>query len=989
MRIHKVTIQGFGTFKGTEVIDFDAFAEDGMFVITGKTGAGKTTILDAITFALYGEIPRYENAGAKQEDFRSKFLVDSKDVTKVTVEFSQADKRYRIWRTPTYLEPGRKSETQTAAEIVEITGETEIPLASKKVKDVAIKVNEIVKLKPSQFKQVVLLAQGEFQKFLVSKSDDRRDLLRQLFNSGRFNQYSTDLDQMRIELEKDLSTEDASLSAQVKALAGHTGIPVPEGLNLGDEEVVLRWAEPMIGQQEEIVNKAEGRVKKAKSELEKSLKILKDAEVIADRQIRRAKALEKLSELNSQKDEIAKQEAQLQLAIKADSAFNAVETHDEEVELHRAAVEEHGVAVADFEDAFSRVPDKDENLDKLRSNLEQETGSLNDLVDVEESLSVQEAGIERAGSKQQKYTDELDRLATKKKELDAKAPDPAELKELRKKAEDVGPASKHLEQVEKQLEAAQEIVDLEKQWKEAEEAAIDARNKFEKVAQKVSSLRTKRLEQIAGSIAKELIPGEPCAVCGSLEHPRPASVRGAEVTDEEIEKAEAAEDRARATTDKAQREVVRLKAEIKVKQKTSGNQSITEVRSIHKAAVAREKEAIAASKNADKIDVSLKKHQEALSEVSEKKAELEKELAALAAELKGQKTKFAQDTKKVENALGGFASISARRDNIDEQLGACSELINAKQSLATAEKRVEAAAVKLEKALKTSGFDSPKAVKQALLDEAEQTKIKKQIESYAVDTQATERELAKPELQQLPDKPIDLAPLQVAKDAANLENEEALIEHGSVSDRATTITSAVRSIEASLKSAGAKRKDFEIVERLAQTLKGQPPNTKKMSLETFALAADLEEIVAQANVLLSEMTASRYELKYSDERTKGAAQSGLSIEVIDSYNGEGRLPESLSGGEKFQASLALALGLAEVVTGRNGGVRLDTLFIDEGFGALDEETLDQVLNTLDGLREGGRTVGLITHVDKVKERIPNHLDVKVIEPGGWSTVKVN
>ncbi len=192
-------------------------------------------------------------------------------------------------------------------------------------------------------------------------------------------------------------------------------------------------------------------------------------------------------------------------------------------------------------------------------------------------------------------------------------------------------------------------------------------------------------------------------------------------------------------------------------------------------------------------------------------------------------------------------------------------------------------------------------------------------------------------------------------------------------------------IKKSLKAGGSTQRDYDLVNRLAETVRGQGPNTKKMPLETFALAADLEEIVAQANVLLSRMTNGRYELRYSDELSKGKAQSGLAIEVNDAYNEERRAPESLSGGEKFQASLALALGLAEVVTSRNGGVRLDTLFIDEGFGALDDETLSEVLDTIDSLREGGRTVGLISHVDQVKERIPHHINVNVTHEG-WSTL---
>ena len=242
------------------------------------------------------------------------------------------------------------------------------------------------------------------------------------------------------------------------------------------------------------------------------------------------------------------------------------------------------------------------------------------------------------------------------------------------------------------------------------------------------------------------------------------------------------------------------------------------------------------------------------------------------------------------------------------------------------------------------------------------------------------------ELEMLPEHPIDTEEAATALADAEALWRSAVTARAQAEQRADVLADAAARAEFAYDAIAELAAEVAVIERLAHTVSGRAPNTRRMKLETFVLAAELEEIVAAANVRLGEMSGERYSLQHSDALAARGAASGLGLEVLDRYTGRPRPAQSLSGGETFLASLALALGLAEVVTGRAGGITLDTLFIDEGFGALDAETLDVAMRTLDELRQGGRTVGVISHVEAMKEQLPAQLLVEVT-PEGWSAVR--
>ena len=348
-------------------------------------------------------------------------------------------------------------------------------------------------------------------------------------------------------------------------------------------------------------------------------------------------------------------------------------------------------------------------------------------------------------------------------------------------------------------------------------------------------------------------------------------------------------------------------------------------------------------------------------------------------------TGLAEAERAVTEARGDQASVHEAMAEAQLRRKLSELLLEARTQHQGAVERASSERERLAAALADAGFADAGEAKKAQISRPEQERLRAEVERHAAGIAAVKLTLESPELIGLPAQPVDLdAPQQtVAKVDAELEQTRTVVAtiqprlaelrrlSGEIADRRVTIAE--------------DDKQFQAVDRLARTLRGLDPNIMRIELETFVLAAQLEEIVQVANRRLYTMTDGRYTLRHSDAIEKNRGKWGLGLEVLDAHTGGVRGPDSLSGGEKFQASLALALGLAEVVTNRAGGMRLDTLFIDEGFGSLDAETLDVTMATLDNLREGGRTVGLISHVASMKESIPAQLSVEKV-PGGWSVI---
>ncbi|RZI79226.1 MAG: SMC family ATPase, partial [Microbacterium sp.] len=330
---------------------------------------------------------------------------------------------------------------------------------------------------------------------------------------------------------------------------------------------------------------------------------------------------------------------------------------------------------------------------------------------------------------------------------------------------------------------------------------------------------------------------------------------------------------------------------------------------------------------------------------------------------------------------GDHASVADRIAQATRRRTLARELQRADEQLSDRDRVRHDAVVDRDERVAASGIASVEAASAALLDRAERDALEARVTEHTQALAAARARLLDLELHTVDLTAVDLDAVRAARDAAEAAHAAAIAAETGARDTAARLRELLLRVDDAYAQVSALVEDAAVIARLADSVAGRAPNTMKMDLETFVLAAELEEIVAAANLRLREMSSERYTLHHSDAKASHGRASGLGIEVLDAYTGQRRSPQSLSGGETFLASLALALGLAEVVTNRAGGVRLDTLFIDEGFGSLDPETLDLAMRTLDELRAGGRTVGVISHVETMKEQIAAQLIVETSGEG--------
>lgn len=985
MRIHRVTMVGFGPFRDTETVDFDGFDDDGIFLITGRTGAGKTSILDAVTYALFGRIPRFDDVAGDR--VRSDHIAPT-DRCEVTVELSTVDGRYRVLRSPQYERPKKKGEgTTTEKARFELSKMIDCgwEVIEDRLGNAEVHVGEIVKLDAEQFQQVVLLAQGRFQEFLVADSARRRDLLRTLFNTRRFDDYTEMLRERASTLRARLQKSITTAGTYGRSLQQASGEPLPDDVDLETCVGIVEWATGLLDAQRILVTSATERVRETEAVLRMATETLDAVKAVVERQERRAKALQRRAELDAAKEQVASARQLLDAAHRADLALHAVTTgRDADAKL-RAATEAHGTAL----EAFRRVSgDASTDPADLRSAVEDLTrlsGSIDDALakermlpglagDVRQATEVLEAFDAEASGELDARTERRAALA----EIDAAVPG------LESGAAELDASKHRLEESSKRLAAAEKAAATSAELRDALDAQISAGKALSAASTELNTLRERRLAGHAGELAAALVEGEPCAVCGSTVHPAPATLAPDHVEVSDIEAAEQLLASAQMTCNDADQKATVLETRLEAETEAAGGETVEALTALVVSAErARDvaAEATVALAGAKERRRTLAEEIETLTASIESSANRRVEPAEALATAQ---TKYDDAVTVVATARGAHGSVAERHDEVMSRRDAGRLLLEAAGNLTAAEERAVEAAATLSVTLTQHGFTDADEVDHSLISESDKAALQETIHRHDSDSAAVASTLE--ELAQVPEEPVDLTVPTAAQQEADSAAKVARGQHTRAEERLRTFEELTGSITDTMAAVKEDREAHEVIDRLAMTVRGQGPNTYRMMLETFALTAELEEIVAAANTRLAKMTGRRYELVHSDAVVKGKAQSGLNIEVMDAHTGAARPPQSLSGGEKFQASLALALGLAEVVTARAGGLTLDTLFIDEGFGSLDVDTLETTMETLNALREGGRTIGLISHVEAMKESIPAQLHVEVTD-GGWSTIR--
>jgi exonuclease SbcC len=1006
VKITSLRIAGFGPYKTEQTVDFTRFDADGIFLITGKTGAGKSSILDAICFALYGSVPRFDGSELR---LRSDHC-DPTDPSFVELEFTLKGDAYRVYRTPRYEKPKKRGVGTTTAQpdarldrFDALTGDW-VGIAARPV-DVGNELSRILPLKQDQFLQVILLAQNRFQRFLLAKTDDRLTVLRTLFGTLRFQQLEADLLARRKVLDDELSLVRHEIDGLVAATLRQAwrvedtdaDTDTDTGTAADPAEAdrstpPAQPAQPELGWFEAALVDLDGRLAVATAQTETAAAALAEttaacesAEDLRRRQDRRDTAVRALTALDESTPHILARRRSLLLAERSARVWPQVRARQDADTNVAAAEHAEAAARAGWQQALTDPADADADAAALGSLIDdrlRQLGGLDDVLADEDRLPGLDTQIRTLEARSADHVEALDiarlLLLALPESIDAATDALAEATLGAARAPEARAA---VTRAEAALAAAEDVARLETELVGVHRAEREAVTENTAAAVRYQELVDARLGGFAVELAASLEDGSPCAVCGATVHPAPTTGDTEPVTEADLDDARSRMSRRQAAVDAA---------------RTASQTVATRL---------TEARTRAGGGDTDDLDATLRHAQEALTAATAHLAQvpgLEADLARLRADqteaqaalaplqlardeatvqLAQLRTEYEGIEARVRAQRAGFDRVTDRADRLQVELDAARALTDALARSAAARRTAQAATAALELQLTEEGFVDEVAVVAARLSPAEVQAGQAAIRAHDDELAAARGVLAEPALKGLPADPVDLEPARLARDAAAVVRDAAIARRESLRERATALTVLVADARTRFALAADLLATQAQVRQLAAVVHGDDPNTKRMKLETYVLAAQLEEIITAANGRLRTMTGGRYALEHDDALQYRGSQAGLGLAIRDEHTGRARATHSLSGGETFLASLALALGLAEVVSNQAGGIALDTLFVDEGFGSLDAETLETAMSTLDSLRAGGRTIGLISHVESMKEQIPAKLQIRVTPQG--------
>ena len=1048
MRIHRLEIQAFGPFADRQVIDFDELGAHGLFLLNGPTGAGKTSILDAICYALYGGVP-----GARQTAKRLRSDHAAPDTApEVLLEFSSGDRRLEVVRNPAWDRPAKRGTGKTVLEQAHTTlrefSNGEWVTKSARNDEAGGEIQALIGMDKEQFTRVVMLPQGDFAAFLRADAKSRAELLQKLFGTTRFEEIedqlkedlaaaSRQLQEARAEAEHvlrrardemqrwtastdDAGGSDAAASGEAATTTGTTTAgttttgtttagTTPEQANPADAET----AGTDTAAVDEFRRMLTERIAAAQEEHTALTAALLEAETARqDLEHRRARGIAREQLERDEQDhadrlpEIAPLRTALTRHGQAEALsgyLRAVDAATAKLRLREDAAEEawaqltaHARAAAyglgsgpdDGTGAFGGAGDSeaasalaaaDVRLTTELGVAEAALAEEKRITDLEEELR---AAAERAESRRTAAAAASAAAAALRAEETEVT---RELESLRKRASRRESAAEELERARALTRAISDHAGAAREAEAAAAAAAELRGSYQDRRQEWQDKLQRRLDQAAAELAGRLAKGECCPVCGSVEHPAPAALPDGEsaVTQQD-------EEHARQLTDAAEQEFEAARSQAEAADRRVAELRIQGGDGDPLAAKAAETAAAEALDRATAAGLEL---DAALSRCTELAAELEQlaeeESAALVAAAQADEQRLAAQRQiadlsgRVDAALDGFASLAERVECITELRGLVAAARRATAEWKSTEENAAEARQDLAAKLADSEFETVQALRDSLLDAHTAAAYKLTVAGYDQEEQRLmlrregEDSAAALDGHGEPLPVPDEEDLVMASDAASEARRrltQCSVDLGLMEASAEALQSYGMELAEASERIRPLEERYELLRSVTDTARGLGENGYKMTLSTYVLAARLEQVAAAATERLSAMTGGRYALVHSDS-TSGNKKAGLGLHVTDAWTGQHRDTSTLSGGEGFMASLALALGLADVVQQEAGGVSIETLFVDEGFGSLDETSLEQVMDALEGLRDGGRVVGLVSHVAEMKQRIGAQLQI--------------
>lgn len=901
MRPLKLTMSAFGPYADKTVLDLDVLGKNGLYLITGDTGAGKTTIFDAITFALFGEASGDNRAPSM---LRSKYA-SPETPTYIELVFEYAGKTYTVKRNPEYERPKTHGEGTT---LQRASAELHYPdgRVVSQTKEVTKSVRDILGIDRDQFLQIAMIAQGDFRKLLLASTEDRKKILHQIFKTDL---YSTI--QLRLK-------SDASALAKQYEKANDTIRAYRKDIECDETDVLsieVRKAKDDMLPTGEVIELIEQLLENDKAAYEK-----------ANDEI--GKAEKELEIINNNLGKIDKRE-------KTEAELKDVETKIEKEN------ENNTLLKAGLDNAEENLTEKDKLIEE-KAKIEAEYSRYTELDQTKKDISDSECNIALKEEELKKATDKLNKdkktYDELKKEYDALAnagENRAKLVNAKtaedgvyKKLNDLSVTLTELQTLETKLAR------LQKDYKAAAERSEEASAEYEEMNRAF-------LDEQAGIIAETLEEGKPCPVCGSTSHPVKAHKSAKAPKETELEEAKKAAEKARKTaeeksgdckTAKAKRDAKKEEAEKLVKELWQDRTLETAKEMLPDEIKASEKKIKALKEDIEKEDKKIRRKQE----LGETLPIYEKSLTDRTEELNNSNISLTGEKTALEEKKAQY-----EKDKKSLRFASLSEAEKEAAVLGARADKLQADFDKAQKSFNDSGK------KLAAYEEKRKVLSEQLKENINIDKDGeTEKKKA----------------VTAKKTAASVMARNL---HSRISNNDRTL----KNIREKAGELASTEKKYAMVKSLSDTANGTLKDKEKIMLETYIQMSYFDRIIRKANKKLLKMTGEQYELVRRTEAGNIRSQSGLDLNVIDHYNGTERNVESLSGGESFKASLALALGLSEEIQSSAGGVKLDTMFVDEGFGSLDGESLSNAIDTLIGLADGNRLVGIISHVDEIRKRI--------------------
>jgi exonuclease SbcC len=988
---HQLTIEAFGPYAERVEIDFDALSGEGLFLIHGSTGAGKTFLLDAICFALYGEVSGDRGVKGLRSDHAGPMAVP-----RVELEFSAGGCRYRVQRSPAHTAAKARGQGSTekvpTAVLQRLVGPESQAIASK-VTEVTREVEQIVGLNAAQFRQVILLPQGRFAEVLRAKAEEREALLKTLFETVLHERASDWLEEQAKSARIAVLEQNRAL-AVLRQQAAQEWQPYGQAEDLASDLAIPADQAGLDGLVERIsrvVDASRLALEQASSAWTAAQAHRAEVSQQAERFDRRAAGRARLAELEQQTPAIEALVSQLATATRAEAArasLEAAQQAGQEWQKLQAPLQRDLGRVATARERAQALPDgamalgllqlpAAADLQRARTALAARRVELERLDKQAREADLCRQRAEQADQQQQQAEARRQQAERQRQELQQRLQAAeAALQAARSAADRLEGLQQAAKAAHQRANAAGELA----AGQAAETAALQACQRAESqgAAAKtvLQQLRQRQLTGMAARLASALEPGSPCPVCGSGHHPQPARAAADAVAPGDLEAAEASEQQASTALQQAAVALVALQAQNKALAQQAG-EAAADASGARVSAL----EALQAFTNARDQAAQRPQLEQVLAQQVEQIRHNEASLAeattssALLAQTRAAERQRAQVLAAELAAELGEQIVSPRQvlagwEPLEQALAALAKTAEVSERLAS---RREQAEQRLAQDLLAAGFDDGAALAAVLRSAEQRQSWSQQINAYQEALQSQRALLAAPELATVAEQRPDTAAAEAAATAADQARTAALERHSEARgshDDLSRLSGEHRRQAAALAD---QQQQAQSLSTIADRCNGKL--APYISLQRWVLSAYLAEICQYANQRLDMMTSGRYELRLSDGGGRGGRQAGLGLRVLDAFTGEEREVSSLSGGETFQASLALALGVADTVQAHTGGVHLDALFVDEGFGSLDPDNLQLAMDELDRLREGGRLIGIISHVGALRERIRAGIEV--------------